>query len=223
MLRVGGGRPTPSLVVKVKLPLPPTVFFVTTSVPCCGFLVSVNVHVTVSPVRSVIAAVAVPGPMTGGVVVVNVLLPSSELQLRPVRFQSLGIDSVTVYDAVAGFCAMLNVAAPVPLEVVMVKLAGRPLPPVVVKGNVPSPPTVFFTILIWVTTEAAWKLRFWAPPLVPSAVSTPMSCMWIGAPPMNAAPLPGPQPPFALSADEARCPVQPSLTLQPAPGHPVSG
>src|SRR5690349_14785118 len=114
---------------------------------------------------------------------------------------------------------MLNVAAPVLADVVIVKLAGRPLPPVVVNVKVPSPPTVFFTILIWVAIAEVMKLLFCAPPLVPDPVSTPTRLMWIGAPAKKADPFPVPQPPAELPADDARWPVQPSITLHPAIGH----
>src|SRR5438132_11694879 len=49
--------------------------------PTC--LVSVKVQVTVSLAARVMEAVAVPGPATGGAVVVKVLVPRLEAQLSP--------------------------------------------------------------------------------------------------------------------------------------------
>src|SRR5438132_903553 len=58
-------------------------------------LVSVKVQVTVSPAARVMEAVAVPGPATGGAVVVTVLVPRLEAQLSPVRSQPAGTASLT--------------------------------------------------------------------------------------------------------------------------------
>src|SRR5438128_3336366 len=58
-------------------------------------LVSVKVQVTVSPAARVMEAVAVPGPATGGAVVVKVLVPRLETQLSPVRTQPAGTASLT--------------------------------------------------------------------------------------------------------------------------------
>src|SRR5207249_10447200 len=61
--------------------------------PTC--LVSVKVQVTVSLAARVMEAVAVPGPATGGAVVVKVLVPRLEAQLSPVRTQPAGMASLT--------------------------------------------------------------------------------------------------------------------------------
>src|SRR5438874_492292 len=54
MLKVAGSPlPTPSLVVNVKLPLPPTVFFVTTSRP----VASLKVHEPAAPAATVTVTV----------------------------------------------------------------------------------------------------------------------------------------------------------------------
>ena len=58
-------------------------------------LVSVKVQVTVSLAARVMEAVAVPGPATGGAVVVKVLVPRLETQLSPVRSQPAGTASLT--------------------------------------------------------------------------------------------------------------------------------
>ena len=58
-------------------------------------LVSVKVQVTVSPAARVMEAVAVPGPATGGAVVVTVLVPRLDAQLSPVRSQPAGTASLT--------------------------------------------------------------------------------------------------------------------------------
>src|SRR2546427_335090 len=58
-------------------------------------LVSVKVQVTVSLAARVMEAVAVPGPATGGAVVVKVLVPRLETQLSPVRAQPAGPASLT--------------------------------------------------------------------------------------------------------------------------------
>src|SRR2546421_592201 len=58
-------------------------------------LVSVKVQVTVSLAARVMEAVAVPGPATGGAVVVKVLVPRLEAQLSPVRSQPAGTASLT--------------------------------------------------------------------------------------------------------------------------------
>src|SRR2546425_1274197 len=58
-------------------------------------LVSVKVQVTVSLAARVMEAVAVPGPATGGAVVVKVLVPRLETQLSPVRSQTAGTASLT--------------------------------------------------------------------------------------------------------------------------------
>src|SRR2546426_12327665 len=60
-------------------------------------LVSVKVQVTVSLAARVMEAVAVPGPATGGAVVVKVLVPRLEVQLSPVRTQPAGMASLTEY------------------------------------------------------------------------------------------------------------------------------
>src|SRR5207247_6063372 len=54
--------------------------------PTC--LVSVKVQVTVSLAARVMEAVAVPGPATGGAVVVKVLVPRLDAQLCPVKTTS---------------------------------------------------------------------------------------------------------------------------------------
>src|SRR5439155_828404 len=58
-------------------------------------LVSVKVQVTVSLAARVMEAVAVPGPATGGAVVLKVLVPRLETQLSPVRSQPAGKASLT--------------------------------------------------------------------------------------------------------------------------------
>src|SRR5437773_1942487 len=58
-------------------------------------LVSVKVQVTVSLAARVMEAVAVPGPATGGAVVVKVLVPRLDTQLSPVRTQPAGMASLT--------------------------------------------------------------------------------------------------------------------------------
>ena len=110
MLKVAGSPlPTPSLVVNVKLPLPPTVFFVTTSRP----VASLKVHEPVAAAATVTVTVA--------------LVPDGEpgVQLALVSAQPVGTCSVIVY--VPG--TTVKVALPVPggpPVVLMLKVAGGP-------------------------------------------------------------------------------------------------
>src|SRR5437762_1236963 len=92
----GGGCDTPVLVkvqVKGVIALGGMVLFAIMVWPTC--LVSVKVQVTVSLAARVMEAVAVPGPATGGAVVVKVLVPRLDTQLSPVRTQPAGMASLT--------------------------------------------------------------------------------------------------------------------------------
>ena len=82
------------MVLKLKLVGSPE-GEVTLSTTIWPRLVSVKVQVTVSPAARVMEAVAVPGPATGGAVVVKVLVPRLEAQLSPVRTQPAGMASLT--------------------------------------------------------------------------------------------------------------------------------
>src|SRR2546430_741493 len=75
-------------------------------------LVSVKVQVTVSPAARVMEAVAVPGPATGGAVVVKVLVPRLETQLRPGRAHACSPATVTEQAPAFG-CKPIGVAASV--------------------------------------------------------------------------------------------------------------
>src|SRR5437762_6058666 len=87
--------PPGPVVVKAKGVVAPggMVLFAIMIWPTC--LVSVKVQVTVSLAARVMEAVAVPGPATGGAVVVKVLVPRLEAQLSPVRTQPAGMASLT--------------------------------------------------------------------------------------------------------------------------------
>src|SRR2546425_29357 len=63
-------------------------------------LVSVKVQVTVSLAARVMEAVAVPGPATGGAVVVEDIVPSLATQFRPWR--SLPAETASLTESAAG-------------------------------------------------------------------------------------------------------------------------
>jgi hypothetical protein len=113
---------SPKLLLNANVPSPPTVFLTTVTDPGGGaFLVLVNVQVVVPGATT---------PMSSGV---------PRVQLALVRVQPGGTFSLTLYLAPA--VKPSNVWLAVPLTVVR-----DDRPKLLVNANVPSPPTVFFTI-----------------------------------------------------------------------------
>ncbi len=114
-----------TVVVKLNVLSPPFVFFMIIIVPSS---VSVNVHVTLWP----------------GLTVIELGL-SPLLHVALSRVHPLGTVSDTEYSPGV---TLPNVWEPVPDEVVIENDGGTVLPPVEVNRNVPSPPTVFFKIVM---------------------------------------------------------------------------
>src|SRR5262245_59349044 len=105
--------------------------------------------------------------------------------------------------------------SPFPALVSISKLGGSPPPggPVVVYPNLPSPPTVFFTIVIVLggVTPATFSCASSEPVLAPSSF---LSAMWKAEPLALDAPRPAPHP--LSPGPRARWPPQPGPPWFPA-------